>query len=65
MLTVTYAESHIKAPYTECHYAERHDACLCAPFGRLRPYHKLLHHVISNKHPSLFDWSISDEEKKF
>ncbi len=22
MLTVTYAECHIKAPYAECHYAE-------------------------------------------
>jgi hypothetical protein len=23
MLTVTYAECHTKAPYPECHYAER------------------------------------------
>ncbi len=22
LLTVTYAQCHIKAPYTECHYAE-------------------------------------------
>jgi hypothetical protein len=53
MLTVAYAEYHIKAPYAECHYAkcyyaECRDACLCAPFGRLRPYYKLLHHVKSN-----------------
>ncbi len=28
MLTVTYAECHIKAPYAECHYAEcRHAEC--------------------------------------
>ncbi len=28
LLTVTYAESHIKAPYAECHYAEcRYDEC--------------------------------------
>jgi hypothetical protein len=26
MLTVTYAECHIKAPYAECHYAECHYA---------------------------------------
>jgi hypothetical protein len=26
MVTVTYAECHIKAPYAERHYAERHYA---------------------------------------
>ncbi len=26
MLTVTYAECHIKAPYAECHFAECRNA---------------------------------------
>ena len=29
MLTVTYAERHIKAPYAECHYAECRYAECC------------------------------------
>jgi len=30
MLTVTYAECHIKAPYAECRYAQCHGAGLLA-----------------------------------
>ncbi len=29
MLTVTYADCHISAPYAECHYAECHYAECC------------------------------------
>jgi hypothetical protein len=37
MLNVTYAECHIKAPYAECHYAERRYAeCRGAKGGALR-----------------------------
>ncbi len=37
MLTVTYAECHIKAPYAECHYAEcRYAECRGAIFLLLK-----------------------------
>jgi hypothetical protein len=41
MLTVTYAECHIKAPYAECHYAECHYAECRGSFSDHSRIHQL------------------------